>query len=121
MSRFIQLHILTAYPPANLNRDDQGRPKTARMGGYERLRVSSQCLKRTWRTSQIFEDAIDKGVRTKMVGVEAFEKLSKFPALTKKKSYDHCQEYCKSIWVAERRFIGSGYLGICVPDRESKY
>ena len=33
MNRFLQLHLLTAYPPANLNRDDQGRPKTARMGG----------------------------------------------------------------------------------------
>jgi len=83
MSRFIQLHLLTAYPPANLNRDDQGSPKTAKMGGYDRLRVSSQCLKRTWRTSDIFEKAIAKGVRTKMIGVDAFEKLSEFPALSR--------------------------------------
>lgn len=86
MSRFIQLHLLTAYPPANLNRDDQGSPKTAKMGGFDRLRVSSQCLKRTWRTSEIFEEAIDKGIRTKMVGRDAFEKLSKFPALSKTES-----------------------------------
>jgi len=33
MSRFLQLHFLTSYPPANLNRDDLGRPKTAKMGG----------------------------------------------------------------------------------------
>lgn len=83
MSRFIQLHLLTAYPPANLNRDDQGSPKTAKMGGYDRLRVSSQCLKRKWRTSDIFEKAIAKGVRTKMIGVDAFEKLSKFPVLSR--------------------------------------
>jgi len=83
MSRFIQLHLLTAYPPANLNRDDQGSPKTAKMGGYDRLRVSSQCLKRTWRTSDIFEQAIAKGVRTKMIGVDAFKKLSAFPALSR--------------------------------------
>jgi len=83
MSRFIQLHLLTAYPPANLNRDDQGSPKTAKMGGYDRLRVSSQCLKRTWRTSEIFEKAIAKGVRTKMVGKDALEKLSAFPALSR--------------------------------------
>jgi CRISPR-associated protein Cas7/Cse4/CasC subtype I-E len=83
MSRFIQLHLLTAYPPANLNRDDMGSPKTAKMGGYDRLRVSSQCLKRTWRTSDIFETAIEKGVRTKMIGVDAFEKLSEFPALSR--------------------------------------
>ena len=45
MSQFIQLHLLTSYPPSNLNRDDLGRPKTAKMGGFERLRVSSQSLK----------------------------------------------------------------------------
>jgi len=83
MSRFIQLHLLTAYPPANLNRDDQGSPKIANMGGYDRLRVSSQCLKRTWRTSEIFENAIDRGVRTKMIGRDAFDKLSEFPLLAK--------------------------------------
>lgn len=83
MSRFIQLHLLTAYPPANLNRDDQGSPKTAKMGGYDRLRVSSQCLKRTWRTSGVFENAIAKGTRTKMIGKYALEKLAKFPILAK--------------------------------------
>jgi len=83
MSRFVQIHMLTSYPPANLNRDDQGRPKTAKMGGFDRLRVSSQSLKRAWRTSSIFEDAIDKGVRTKMVGLDAFDKLSAFPALSR--------------------------------------
>ncbi|MDI5434700.1 type I-E CRISPR-associated protein Cas7/Cse4/CasC, partial [Salmonella enterica subsp. enterica serovar Kentucky] len=44
-------HFLTAYAPANLNRDESGRPKTAFMGGVERLRVSSQSLKRAWRVS----------------------------------------------------------------------
>ncbi len=28
MTTFIQLHLLTAYPAANLNRDDTGAPKT---------------------------------------------------------------------------------------------
>jgi CRISPR system Cascade subunit CasC len=46
MDKFIQLHILTSFPPANLNRDDLGRPKTAKMGGVDRIRVSSQSLKR---------------------------------------------------------------------------
>ena len=49
MSRFLQLHLLTFYPPANLNRDDTGRPKTAMIGGRLRLRLSSQSLKRAWR------------------------------------------------------------------------
>lgn len=58
MSRFLQLHLLTFYPPANLNRDDSGRPKSAVMGGAPRLRVSSQSLKRAWRTSDVFATAL---------------------------------------------------------------
>lgn len=77
MSRFIQLHLLTAYPPANLNRDDQGSPKTAKMGGYDRLRVSSQCLKRTWRTSDMFQAAVGGhlGTRTKLLGLDVYNRL----------------------------------------------
>ncbi len=58
MTRFIQLHLLTAYPAANLNRDDTGRPKTLTFGGAERLRVSSQSLKRAFRTSEVFADKL---------------------------------------------------------------
>lgn len=78
MSRFIQLHLLTSYPPANLNRDDLGRPKTAVMGGAPRLRVSSQSLKRAWRTSDVFQQALNGhiGTRTKTYGIEVFKKLS---------------------------------------------
>lgn len=72
MSRFLQLHLLTSYPPSNLNRDDLGRPKTAVMGGAQRLRVSSQSLKRAWRTSDVFAEAVKGhvGTRTKRLGVE---------------------------------------------------
>lgn len=77
MSRFIQLHLLTSYPPANLNRDDLGRPKTAMMGCEPRLRVSSQSLKRAWRTSDVFESALKDhiGTRTKEMGVKIFTEL----------------------------------------------
>ncbi|WP_419590866.1 type I-E CRISPR-associated protein Cas7/Cse4/CasC [Thiolapillus sp.] len=77
MTSFIQLHLLTAYPPSNLNRDDLGRPKTAIVGGTERLRISSQSLKRAWRTSEHFENALGdfKGTRTKRLGTEVYGKL----------------------------------------------
>ena len=77
MSRFVQLHVLTSYPPSNLNRDDTGRPKTALVGDALRLRVSSQSLKRAWRTSDIFEAAVGQhlGTRTKMIGTEVFKAL----------------------------------------------
>lgn len=76
MSRFIQLHVLTSYPPSNLNRDDLGRPKSALVGGATRLRVSSQSLKRAWRTSTPMTAAFGSlgaqqlGRRTKRAGTD---------------------------------------------------
>lgn len=77
MSRFVQLHVLTSYPPSNLNRDDTGRPKTALVGEANRLRISSQSLKRAWRTSDIFSDSLKglTGIRTKRKGPEIYESL----------------------------------------------
>ncbi|RUP82358.1 type I-E CRISPR-associated protein Cas7/Cse4/CasC [Alteromonas sp. KS69] len=77
MSQFIQLHLLTSYPPSNLNRDDLGRPKTAKMGGFDRLRISSQSLKRNWRVSELFESAMAAhiGTRTKRFGIDIFNAL----------------------------------------------
>ena len=79
MSRFIQLHILTSYPPSNLNRDDTGRPKTAVVGDCTRLRISSQSLKRAWRTSDIFEASLKGhiGTRTKEMGIVVYQSLTK--------------------------------------------
>jgi CRISPR system Cascade subunit CasC len=77
MTTFIQLHLLTSYPPANLNRDDLGRPKTAIMGGVQRLRISSQSLKRAWRTSDTVAQALSGrlGIRTKRLGAYVFRAL----------------------------------------------
>lgn len=49
--RFLQIHFLTSYAGALLNRDDAGLAKRLSYGGSVRTRVSSQCLKRHWRTS----------------------------------------------------------------------
>lgn len=67
MTTFIELHALRSFPPSNLNRDDLGTPKTAIFGGTRRLRISSQCLKRTWRMSEHFRGTFANeqlGVRT---------------------------------------------------------
>lgn len=66
MTQFLQLHLLTAYPAANLNRDDTGRPKTLTFGGAERLRVSSQSLKRAFRTN--FRPTLPIGDRSREFG-----------------------------------------------------
>lgn len=77
MSDFIQLHFLTPYGPSNLNRDDLGRPKTAVIGGCQRLRISSQSLKRAWRTSDVFAEAVGEkiGKRTKDMGNRVYDRL----------------------------------------------
>ena len=46
---FLDIHAIQAVPPANINRDDTGSPKTAQFGGVTRARVSSQCWKRAIR------------------------------------------------------------------------
>ena len=77
MSRFVQLHLLTHYPPSNLNRDDTGRPKTALVGDATRLRISSQSQKRAWRTSDTFSVNLagSLGTRTRQLGKEIFKTL----------------------------------------------
>lgn len=86
MSTFLQLHLLTSYPPACLNRDDLNRPKSAIMGGIPRLRISSQSLKRAWRTSEDFENALKghKGTRTKRKGVKIYEALKQVEGIKEK-------------------------------------
>lgn len=78
MSRFLQLHLLTVYPPSNPNRDDQGRPKTAIVGGAPRLRLSSQSIKRAVRTSDVFARALHghKGERTQRLGRVVLDHLA---------------------------------------------
>ena len=47
--RFLQVHTLTSYAAALLNRDDSGLAKRLPYGDALRTRISSQCLKRHWR------------------------------------------------------------------------
>jgi CRISPR system Cascade subunit CasC len=55
---FIDIHILQTVPPSNINRDDTGSPKTARFGGVNRARVSSQAWKKA--TRDLFPDLLDE-------------------------------------------------------------
>ncbi len=74
----IEIHMLKNYPPTNLNRDDTGAPKTCMFGGVSRGRISSQCLKRSWRTAPLFQEAVGAkniGIRTRMLPDLVAEKL----------------------------------------------
>lgn len=46
---FLDIHVIQAVPPSNINRDDTGSPKTAQYGGVTRARVSSQSWKKAIR------------------------------------------------------------------------
>lgn len=61
---FLDIHAIQTVPPANINRDDTGSPKTAQYGGVTRARVSSQSWKRAMRLS--FPKQM-QGTRTKRI------------------------------------------------------
>ena len=63
----IEIHMLKNYPSTNLNRDDMGAPKSCVFGGVQRARISSQCLKRSWRVSPLFQKEMEGhlGMRTR--------------------------------------------------------
>lgn len=75
----IEFHILQNFPPSNLNRDDSGAPKDCDFGGYRRQRISSQCLKRSVRKSEVFETLMQDrlGKRTKRAPEEVAKLLVK--------------------------------------------
>lgn len=77
----IQIHLLQNYAPANLNRDDTGAPKDAMFGGYRRGRISSQCLKRSIRRSEVFKVAFEDdnllGTRTRLLSDLIRQELEK--------------------------------------------
>ena len=92
MRHFTQIHMLTSYPPSNPNRDDQGRPKSAVYGQVQRLRISSQALKRAVRTSPVMRDRLDgyMGIRTQQIGEQVRAHL-----------VEHGAEFDKAIEIAK--------------------
>src|SRR5664280_1473077 len=74
---YVDIHVLQSVPPANVNRDQSGRPKTATYGGVERARVSSQAWKRA--TRAVFQDAmpeIERSLRTRQLPEVLGERIS---------------------------------------------
>jgi len=68
----VQIHMIQNHAPSNLNRDDTGSPKEAVFGGVNRARISSQCLKRSIRQSEVFRETMGDhlGVRTRRMPLE---------------------------------------------------
>ena len=72
----LQFHLLTAFPPHNVNRDEDGRPKTALLGASPRGRISSQAKKRALRFAPHFKDC-QRATRTREAGILAFRRLGR--------------------------------------------
>ena len=83
----IEFHVIQDHGPSNMNRGQDGRPKTAFYAGSSRLRISSQCWKRTLRQPRpagrddsppgVFERTVGSshfGVRTKLLPEKVAEK-----------------------------------------------
>ena len=71
----IEIHMLKNYPPVNLNRDESGAPKTCYFGNVQRGRISSQSLKRSWRTSEMFRQLGSTGIRPRRMPEQVAERL----------------------------------------------
>lgn len=65
MTTFINIHTLISHPSSMMNRDDSGLQKTAVFGGSVRSRISSQCLKRAIRQSDVYKESVEEvSIRT---------------------------------------------------------
>ncbi|MBB1422214.1 type I-E CRISPR-associated protein Cas7/Cse4/CasC [Pseudoalteromonas sp. SG43-7] len=65
MTTFINIHALISHPSSMMNRDDSGLQKTAVFGGTIRSRISSQCLKRAIRQSDLYKENVEElSIRT---------------------------------------------------------
>lgn len=68
MTTFINIHALISHPSSMMNRDDSGLQKTAVFGGTTRSRISSQCLKRAIRQSDLYKSNVEEvSIRTNKV------------------------------------------------------
>src|SRR3989338_5756248 len=66
---FINFHVLISHSPSCLNRDDMNMQKTAVFGGVNRVRVSSQSLKRSMRMSDYHHATLgEPSIRTRDLG-----------------------------------------------------
>lgn len=83
MTEYLQVHGLASYPASLPNRDRDGEPKQIMMGNVLRGRISSQCLKRNWRISDLFTEEFgalgekNLGLRTKELGGLVYDRFLK--------------------------------------------
>lgn len=103
-SLFVDVNVLQTVPSSNVNRDDNGSPKSCIYGGLTRSRVSSQSWKHAMR--KYFEHEMDKeevAVRTKYVAdmlEEAFLQVN--PEMSAAEAEKASAEVIKAVFTAKK-------------------
>ncbi len=101
---FVNFHILISHSPSCLNRDDMNMQKSAIFGGKRRVRISSQSLKRTMRTSPYFVEMLGQNsTRTR-------ELNNLFLLLSKKMEQHFSKEFVDMAisFLADKRDVTTG-------------
>ncbi|WP_277259728.1 type I-E CRISPR-associated protein Cas7/Cse4/CasC [Olegusella massiliensis] len=105
---YIDIHILQSVPPCNINRDDTGSPKTARLGGINRSRVSSQAWKKA--TRDLFPYLLNRekvGFRTQYaVSLIAKKAASLSEGVSEEKILEKSKEILKNYFKKGSNSIG---------------
>ena len=108
----IEIHILQNHAPSNLNRDQSGSPKECVFGGYKRARISSQCLKRTIRRSDLFREEMEGRLATR---------TRQLPELVRQRLLDENFSLEMAAYAAERvSGVGNGKETLQKPDKSGK-
>jgi CRISPR system Cascade subunit CasC len=122
MTTFVQIHTLQTFPACNLNRGDDGRPKTLVYGGIERLRYSSQALKYALRNSPVLRATLGDafGKRTKLLGRTVQEHLKKKNVSPEKAAQigAHITEVCGKVDEKDASGLKTTTLYFIDPDEE---
>lgn len=96
----IEFHILQSFPVTCLNRDEEGAPKTAVVGGVTRARVSSQCWKRQVRLA-MSDLGLPMGTRTKLIGQLIANKCLELGATDEQA--EACGKTIEGIFIKEKK------------------
>jgi len=110
---FINFHVLISHSPSCLNRDDMNMQKTAVFGGVNRVRVSSQSLKRALRTSAYYGQHLgEPSVRTR----DLTRLQARFTEALKDR-YDSARVTQALEWMSGKEGIAEGTSGDAVSPR----
>jgi CRISPR system Cascade subunit CasC len=111
--RFLQIHWLASYPATLLNRDDSGFAKRLPFGDAMRTRISSQCLKRHWRTA-------DDKWALKSIGPEMAVRSREIPERKIRKRLDDARSGSEEVRAAVTKAFAEELYGDKAADRKKR-